>query len=153
MTIPAKRSGAERPILRARWKAISILETVVAGFIDRFGWQRTKATAIEISVALILAVIICMGYNVLYFSIPLPNGTNAQILDLFDYVSNNVFMPVVAIGTCILIGWIIKPKAVIDEATKNGEKFRRKTLYIVMVKYIAPVLLIVLLLGSLGVIR
>ena len=140
-------------LFAALTSAISILETVVAGFIDRFGWQRTKATAIEISVALILAVIICMGYNVLYFSIPLPNGTNAQILDLFDYVSNNVFMPVVAIGTCILIGWIIKPKAVIDEATKNGEKFRRKTLYIVMVKYIAPVLLIVLLLGSLGVIR
>ena len=75
------------------------------------------------------------------------------MLDLFDYLSNNILMPVVAIGTCILVGWIIKPKTIIDEATKNGEKFGRKTLYIAMIKYIAPVLLFALLLGSLGIIK
>ena len=60
-------------------------------------------------------------------------------------------MPVVAISTCILIGWIVKPKTIIDEATKNGERFGRKGMYIVMVKFIEPVLLFLLLLGSLGV--
>ena len=35
-----------------------------------------------------------------------------------DYVSNNVLMPIVSIGTCILIGWILKPKTVIDEVEK-----------------------------------
>ena len=58
-----------------------------------------------------------------------------------------------AIGTCILIGWIVKPKTVIDEATKNGEKFGRKGLYVVMIKFIAPALLAVLLLGSFGIIK
>ena len=62
-------------------------------------------------------------------------------------------MPVVAISTCILVGWILKPKTIIDEATKNGEKFGRKGLYIVMIKFIAPVLLFALLLGSLGIIK
>ncbi|MBR4320611.1 MAG: sodium-dependent transporter, partial [Oscillospiraceae bacterium] len=60
-------------------------------------------------------------------------------------------MPVVAIGTCILIGWLVKPEMVIKEATKNGESFNRKALFIVMIKYIAPVMLVVLLLGSLGI--
>ena len=60
-------------------------------------------------------------------------------------------MPVVAIGTCILIGWIVKPKTVIDEATKNGEKFGRKYLYIAMIKIVAPILLIILLLGAFGI--
>jgi NSS family neurotransmitter:Na+ symporter len=41
---------------------------------------------------------------------------------------------------------------VIDEATKNGEKFDRAKLYAVMIKYITPVLLLVLLLKALGVI-
>jgi NSS family neurotransmitter:Na+ symporter len=59
-------------------------------------------------------------------------------------------MPVVAIATCILIGWVVKPKTVIDEVTKNGEKFGRKGLYIVMVKIVAPIMLIFLLLGSFG---
>ena len=55
-------------------------------------------------------------------------------------------MPLTAILTCILIGWVIKPKAIIDELTLNGEKFPRRGLYIVMVKFVAPALLIFLLL-------
>ena len=82
---------------------------------------------------------------------PLPNGTTAQILDIMDYISNNFFMPLVAIGTCILIGWIVKPKTVIDEVEKNGEKMGRKRLYIVMIKYIALIMLVLLFLKSIGV--
>ncbi|MBR1736695.1 MAG: sodium-dependent transporter, partial [Firmicutes bacterium] len=132
--------------------SISIYEAVVSSLIDKFGWSRRKATVIEGIIALVIGVFICLGYNVLYFEAPLPNGTTAKLLDIFDYVSNNILMPIVAIGTCILVGWIIKPKVIIDEATKNGEKFGRKYLYIAMIKYIAPVMLIVLFLGSLGVI-
>ena len=62
-------------------------------------------------------------------------------------------MPVVAIGTCILIGWVKKPETVLDEATKNGEKIGRKGVIIVMLKYIAPVLLAVLLFTQLGVLK
>ncbi len=133
--------------------AMSILEAIVSSMIDAFGWERGKATVIESVVALIIAVIVCLGYNVLYFEIKLPNGNTAQILDVLDYVSNNVFMPIVAIGTCILIGWILKPMFVVDEATKNGEKMGRKKLYIVMVKFVAPVLLVFLLLVALGVLK
>ena len=68
-----------------------------------------------------------------------------------DYVSNNILMPVLAIGTCILIGWFAKPDLIISEATKNGEKFGRKWLYTAMIKVIAPIMLVILLLGSLGV--
>ena len=67
-----------------------------------------------------------------------------------DYVSNNVLMPIVSIGTCILIGWILKPKTVIDEV-ENRIKMGRKWLYTVMVKWIAPILLFLLLLKSLGI--
>ena len=140
-------------LLAALTSAISVLEAVVASLIDAFGWSRKKATIIESVVALVIGIVICLGYNLLYFELKLPNGSTAQILDIMDYLSNNIFMPLVAIGTCILIGWVVKPKTVIDEATKNGEKFGRKSLYIAMVKFVAPVLLFVLLLGSLGIIK
>ena len=52
-----------------------------------------------------------------------------------------------------LIGWFAKPKYVVDEMTKNGEHFGRKTLYTVMVKYVAPVLLIVLFIQAIGVLK
>lgn len=140
-------------LLAALTSAMSVLETVVASLMDSFGWSRSKATIIESVTALVIGIIICLGYNIFYFELKLPNGATAQILDIMDYVSNNIFMPVVAIGTCILVGWIVKPKTVIDEATKNGEKFGRKHLYIAMIKFIAPVLLFILLLGSFGIIK
>lgn len=143
-------------LFAALTSCISILEAVVSSLIDKFGWSRKKATIIESVIALGLGVMICLGYNALYFEAKLPNtakDSSAQLLDIFDYLSNNIFMPIVAISTCILVGWLIKPKTMIDEATKNGEKMGRKGLYIVMVKFIAPVLLFVLLLGSLGIIK
>lgn len=137
-------------LFAALTSSISLLEAVVSGMIDK-GISRKKSTLIEGGIAMVIAVVVCLGYNVLYFDFTLPNGQVGQILDILDYVSNNILMPVLAIGTCILIGWITKPKAIIDEATKNGERFLRKGLYTVMVKFIAPVLLFILLLGSFGV--
>ncbi|MBP5180661.1 MAG: sodium-dependent transporter [Clostridiales bacterium] len=139
-------------LFAALTSSVSILEAVASGIIDKFKFSRTKAVLLEACAAVVLGVIVCFGYNFLYFEMPLPNGSTAQILDIMDYTSNNILMPILAIGTCILIGWIAKPDMVIAEATKNGEKFGRKTLFVVMVKYIAPVLLLLLLLKSLGII-
>lgn len=132
--------------------AMSVMEAVVSSFMDKFHMSRTKATIIETLIALIGGIVVCLGYNKLYFDIGLPNGSRAQILDVMDYISNNIFMPVVAIATCILIGWVLKPKVIIDEVEKSGCKFSRRILYIVMIKVIAPILLLILLLKSLGII-
>lgn len=131
--------------------AVSIMEAIVSSFMDEFKLNRNKATAIETVIGIAAAVIVCLGYNKLFFNIKLPNGVHAQVLDIMDYVSNNVLMPIVSIGTCILIGWILKPKTVIDEVEKTGIKMGRKWLYTVMVKWIAPILLFLLLLKSLGI--
>lgn len=131
---------------------MSVLEAVVSSLIDRFGMERESATIVETIAALIIGLIVCLGYNILYFEVTLPNGSVAQILDILDYISNLVLMPIVAIATCILVGWVLKPSAVIEESTKNGEEFGRRRLYITMIKYIAPVLLVVLFLISVGII-
>ena len=132
--------------------SVSIMEAIVSSLIDHFKHDRKKAAIVTSVYALIMGVIVCLGYNKLYFEAPLPNGSTGQILDIMDYLSNNIMMPIVAILTCILIGWIAKPETVIDEVTANGEKFGRKKLYIVMVKFIAPILLALLLLSAFGVI-
>ena len=137
-------------LFAALTSCISIMEAVCSGMIDK-GMSRKKATITEGIIALVLSTVVCLGYNLIYFEFKLPNGAVGQILDIMDYLSNNVLMPVLAVGTCILVGWVLKPKTIIDEATKNGEKFGRRHLYTVMVKFVAPVMLIALLLGSLGV--
>lgn len=131
--------------------AMSVMEAVVASLMDKFHMSRLKATVIETGIALVGGIIVCLGYNKLYFDITLPNGAHAQILDIMDYISNNALMPLVAIGTCILIGWVVKPKFVIDEVEKGGSRMGRKQLYVIMIKFIAPILLLILLLKSLGI--
>ena len=139
-------------IFAALTSCISIMEAIVSSIIDKFKVSRRIATTIVTGIALVLGIVVCLGYNVFYFKFPLPNGSKAQILDIMDYISNNVMMPIVSIATCILIGWIVKPRYVIDEVTKNKTKFGRKYLYIAMVTVIAPLLLVILLLQALGVV-
>ena len=67
-----------------------------------------------------------------------------------DYISNSSMMPFISFLSTILIGWVAKPDFIIGEMTRNGEKFRRKSVYLVMIKYIAPVMMAILFLQSTG---
>ena len=138
-------------LFAALTSAVSVMEAVVSSLMDKFHMSRLKAAAIETGIALVGGIVVCLGYNKWYFELELPNGAIAQILDVMDYISNNCLMPIVAIATCILIGWILKPQVIIDEAEKSGCKFGRKKLYVVMIKFVAPVLLLILLLKSVGI--
>lgn len=133
--------------------SVSVMEAVVSSVMDKFGVRREKATLGVGLVCLIAGIVVCLGYNLLYFEVTLPNGTVGQILDVMDYISNSMLMPIVAIFTCILIGWIVKPGVIIEEVTIGGCRFGRQRLYVVMIRYIAPVLLFVLLMQSLGIVR
>lgn len=139
-------------LFAALTSSISIMEAIASSLMDRFHWSRVKAVTVELVIAIFGGLAVCFGYNRWYFELELPNGTVGQILDVMDYISNNVLMPIVAIGTCIMIGWVLKPKTVIEEVTKNGEKFGREKLYVGMIKYVTPILLLILLLKALGIV-
>lgn len=132
---------------------ISILEAIVSSLMEHFNISRKTATLAETVIALILGGIVCLGYNVFYFEAKLPTGSVGQILDIMDFISNNLLMPIVAISTCLLIGWVVGPDKIIAEATKNGEKFYGRALYVFLIKYCAPVLLTILLLRSIGILH
>ncbi|MBR3814532.1 MAG: sodium-dependent transporter [Spirochaetaceae bacterium] len=131
--------------------AVSILEAITSSMMDKFKWSRKKSTLVMAASTFVVSVIVCLGYNVFYFELKLPNGSVGQILDILDYASNNFLMPVVGLLTCVLIGWVAKPQTTIDEITLNGEKFARKGLYIAMIKFIAPILLFIILLTGIGI--
>ena len=69
-------------------------------------------------------------------------------MDIMDYISNSVMMPFIAFLSTILIGWIMTPDYVVNEMQRNGENFRRKKLYRVMIRYVAPVMMLVLFMQS-----
>jgi NSS family neurotransmitter:Na+ symporter len=67
-----------------------------------------------------------------------------QILDFFDFASNSLLMPVVALFTCIFVGYFIKPKAIIDEVEVVGN-FKMKKMFTVIIKYVAPICIVLIL--------
>ena len=131
--------------------SISLMEAIVASFMDKFRYDRKKSTVVASVLTLVIGIVVCLGYNLVYFELTLPNGQVGQVLDVLDYLSNYFLMPIVAIATCLLVGWVAKPKSVIEEITLGGVKFNREKLYVVMVKYITPIMLFFLLLQSLGI--
>ena len=131
--------------------SVSIMETIVASLVEKSGKTRKQVSLFVGILAAIGALIVCLGYNLFYFEFTLPNGAVGQILDIADYVSNSILMPIVAICTSVLIGWVVKPKWVIEELESSGHKFNKKLIYTVIIKYIAPVVMAVLLLQALGI--
>ena len=130
---------------------VSVMETLVANCMEIFHKSRQKMCALIGIYSLITAVIICLGYNVLYFNVTLPNGASAQLLDIADYISNNFLMPFIALLTSILIGWVVGPKYIIKEVERNGEHYRRAKLYSFMIRYVVPVVMFILFLVSTGI--
>ena len=62
-----------------------------------------------------------------------------DFLTFFDFISNSVIMPIVALLTCIFIGYVVKTQLVVDEV-KSSSKFSREKLFVVVIKYVAPFL-------------
>ena len=129
--------------LAALTSSISLMETVVSIMCERFKLKRVTSCLIVIVFSFLLGMVSIFGYSIWSdFTI-----FKMQMLDFFDFVSNNIMMPVVALMTCILIGFVVKAKYIEDEIELNA-KFKSRTLYRI-IKYICPACMIVILLSSL----
>ena len=137
--------------LAALTSSVSIMETLVASCMEMFHTTRKKMSLLIGLLSAGASTLICMGYNVLYFKVTLPNGTVGQLLDVMDYVSNSFLMPLISLLTCILVGWVIKPRWIAEEMESSGHIFRRKRMYGFMIRYAAPVILVILFLQSTGI--
>ena len=118
----------------------AVLENIISCTMELTGWKRLKASIVSGVGIFILSIPCILGFNVWSHITPL----GQDLLTFFDFVSNSVIMPIVAFLTCIFVGYVIKVKAVTEEVELSG-KFKAKNLFTVMIKYIAPVFLLIIL--------
>ena len=123
--------------------SISLMETIVSIFEDKFKIGRKVSCALVFFVSLLLGIPSCLGFS----SWSHVKILGMSLLDLFDFISNSVLMPIVAFMTCIFIVFITKPSLVIDEVSMNGG-FKSKKMFCVIIKYFAPVFLVAILVSS-----
>ena len=124
--------------------SISLMETIVSILMDYFHWERKKTAIIVLVYCLLMGIPSSLGFGVWDFIQPL----GMSILDAWDFISNSILMPIVALLTCFFVGFVIKPKTIIDEANAEGAKFKSVTLFTVVIKWVAPVILIAILISS-----
>ena len=130
-------------LLAALTSSISLMETVVSIFRDKFGWSRKATCLFVLVLCIVLGLPSSLGFG-LWKGFSLAGMT---ILDMFDFFSNSILMPVVALLTCWFIGYVIGPKVLTDEVELSG-KFSRKRLFVIMIRYIAPVCILLILITS-----
>ena len=76
-----------------------------------------------------------------------------SLFDVFDFVTGQIFLPIVGFLTCLFLGWVVPRKTVKDEFTNWGTL--RSTLfgvYMVLIRYVCPVCIVAIFLNQLGVI-
>lgn len=125
--------------------SISLMETVVSIVMDKTKWGRKLSCMAVFVFSLLMGIPSSLGFNI-WGHITFLNGLT--FLDLFDFVSNSVIMPIVAFFTCVLIGFFIKPKAITDEVKVTDGTFKSEKLFTVMIKWVAPVFIVAILLFS-----
>lgn len=130
-------------LFAALTSSVSLMETVVSIFQDTFHWSRKFTCTLVMLGCLVLALPSSLGYGVLDWIAPL----GFSLLDFFDFISNSVLMPIVALFTCLFVGWVVKPKLVIDEV-KLSSKFPREKLFVVVIRYVAPICILLVLISS-----
>ena len=100
-------------LFAALTSAISLTETCVSIVQDGAGWSRKKSLLVIVAVVVVSGVFVNLGYNGLSFIEPL--GAGSSLLDFFDFLSNSVIMPIVALLTCVFVGWVVKPDLIVKE--------------------------------------
>ncbi len=131
-------------LFAALTSSISLMETVVSILRDKFGWGRKITCLVVFAGCVLVGVPVSLGNGILSHIAVAGKG----LLDMFDFASNSVLMPIVAFLTCIFIGYVVKIKTITDEIELTG-KFKLKLLFNVMIKYIAPVFIVLILVSSL----
>ena len=149
-------------VLAAVSSSISLLETVVAHFVDEArekgkGDQRKKYSLIASILIGLLCVLVSadgLGSNgmapcdILNISGDAIRTWNDCWLDFFDMISEGVFMPLGGLLMTLMIGWELGPDIVKDECEQSGHAMGSYGFFKICAKFITPLCMILILYGQ-----
>ena len=123
--------------------AISMTEACVAAVCDFFRIGRNASMAAVGAWTVALGAVSAFGYG--RWAGFRPCGLPA--LEFFDS-SMNVLTPIVAALTCLFVGWTLRPKRILAECRRDGSNIGFKLFYVVMVRFVAPILVLAILISE-----
>ena len=133
-------------LFAALTSAIALTESVVSTLSDEFGWSRFKGTTITAVIMIILGTLSGLGYGPLSFITLI----GMPFLDFFDFLTNSVMMPIAALAICILVTRYMTIAKVEEEVLLEGQPFRRRAVFRIMIRFVCPVFVVIILLSSIA---
>ncbi|MCT2538256.1 sodium-dependent transporter [Aquibacillus koreensis] len=133
--------------LAAVSSSISLLEVPVAYFMRVCSWSRRVATIVTGSVMFVLGVFVSLGFGI--WSGVTPIG-DRNILDSMDYIASNIFLPIGGLVMAIFIGWYFTKEEAFEATDLTTSPLRN--VWLVLVRYIAPILIAIIFLNALDII-
>ena len=124
--------------------SIALTESAVSTFEDEIGWSRRKSTAVIGIIMIALGTLSCLGYGPLAFV----KIIGMQFLDFFDFLTNSVMMPIAAMMTSIFVSKVVGIDRIEEEIRQGEAAFRRKKIFVVMIKYLCPIFAMIILASS-----
>jgi NSS family neurotransmitter:Na+ symporter len=135
--------------IAALTSTISVLEVVVAFLSEEMKMTRKKATLISASLISVLGVFVTLSQG------PMPELAffGKDLFEWMDFLSANVLLPLGGLMIVLFVGWSMNRKDVFDELSNgNTLKVVLFKVYYVIIRFIAPVAIILVFLDSLGII-
>ena len=134
-------------LLAAVTSAISMLEVIVAYFIEEWHLSRSKAVSVSMLLIIVLGCICSLSQGMLS-GISLA-GMN--IFDFFDVISSDVLITVGSLIMVLFAGWRIRKADFLDELSGHGTSHTPAWLFryvYFMVRWVAPIIIIVIMLSN-----
>lgn len=126
-------------LVAALTSTVSMLEIPVAYFVDERNWSRKKATYLVGGFCFVLGIPSALsvgGAEIL---------TRWGFLSKMDLVFGNIVLAVGALAICLFLSYVWKVKNALKEIASGNERFRLKTLWVFSIKYLAPIVIVIIL--------
>lgn len=122
-------------ILAATTSSIALLEVPVQFIVEKFHINRKLASMCVAGIVFGIGSFIAMSFGVKNLQVE-----GVDLLTLFDSVTNKIILPITAATTCLLVGFKVKPKNLMDDLgadTKN--KITIYKIWGFLIRYITPI--------------
>jgi len=123
--------------IAALTSTISLLEVVVAYFVDERGWGREKAVWIVGGACFLLAIPSALSNGASPFLSTLL-GSKGGFLDLQNILFGNIALSVGAFFICLFVGWKWGVKRALQEMTSEGQRMPGAAAWGFLIKYVCP---------------
>lgn len=131
--------------IAALTSSVSLMEVPTSYVMDRWNWGRTKAVLIICALVMLVGLPSALSFGI----VPgLTDIGGKNFFDWLDFVTSNILLPLGGLITTIFAGYFWKRAA--DAAGLKAGWFR---VWLFMLRYIAPILVLLVLLHTTGVIK